>query len=182
MSISFPCLFGCSPQSNKSRDFVPILGERTFLRVHFTNIAVESCRIETFCTLQPSVSLVSKYLARSLRNNKQDTSRVRFSRRTRFWTLFFCQTVAKSPKSQFLTHGVKRTASGVISIWKKQNGVATTNHGFEDFPTVWEKNRVQKRVLRKKLTLRRFVCCFWAYWPDISRQNQPMAGGSKMSL
>ena len=130
------------------------------LRVHFTNIAVESCRIETFCTLQPSVSLVSKYLARSLRNNKQDTSRVRFSRRTRFWTLFFCQTVAKSPKPQCFD-----ARSQTNNIWcsqhlKEQNDAATTNRGFGNFPTVWERNRVQKRVLRKKLTLETFCLLF----------------------
>ena len=75
------------------------------LRVHFSNIELKSrifCRIATFCSLQPSVGFASKYRVSRLRNYQQDTSRVSFLRRTRFWTLFFSQTVGKSPKPRFV--------------------------------------------------------------------------------
>ena len=124
--------------------------------MHFTNIAVESlifCTIVTFCNLQPSVGFASKYQVSRLRNYQQDVSRVSFLRRTRFWTLFFSQTVGKSPKSRF----VVATPFCFFQVLITPDAVRLTpcvkNWGFGDFATVWQKNKVQKRVLREKRTL-----------------------------
>ena len=126
------------------------------LRVHFTNIAIESpifCRIETFCTLQTSVGFASKYRVSRFRNNKQNVSRVSFLRRTRFWTLFLSQTVGKFPKPRFVVAAsfcsFRCWLHQMLFVWL----LASKHWGFGDFTTVWQKNKVQKRVLREKRTL-----------------------------
>ena len=126
------------------------------LRVHFTNIGLESlifCSIRTFCNLQPSVGFASKCQVSRLRNYQQDVSRVSFLRRTRFWTLFFSQTVGKSSKPRF----VVATPFCFFQVLITPDAVRLTpcvkKWDFGDFATVWQKNKVQKRVLREKLTL-----------------------------